>query len=103
MRRVSYHSPAAYVASAMISGLSSEVCKHLQHSIDLDNHLVDPPDSRTPDSVDNSSSSLTQKFLSNKIEDCQFRKLFDNSTLIDYYLFHHLMLQLGYQLLHYLV
>ena len=40
--RVSYHSPAAYLASAIISGLSSEVCKYLQH---LYNHLVDPPDS----------------------------------------------------------
>eukprot|EP00731_Ephydatia_muelleri_P021279 Em0013g1006a len=51
--------------------------------LDLYNNLVDPPDSLTPDSVDNSCSSLTQKFLSNKIEDCQFRKLFDNSTPID--------------------
>eukprot|EP00731_Ephydatia_muelleri_P029685 Em0021g208a len=49
----------------------------------LHNNLVDPPDSLTPDSVDNSSSPLTQKFLSNKIENGQFRKLFDNSTLID--------------------
>ena len=46
-------------------------------------HLVNPPDSLTPDPVNNSSSPLSQKFLSNKIEDCQFRKLFDNSTLID--------------------
>ena len=46
-------------------------------------HLVDPPDSLILDHVDNSSSPLTQKFLSNKIENCQFRKLFDNSTLID--------------------
>ena len=38
---VSYHSPAAYLASAIISGLSSEVCKYLHHSVDLYNHLVD--------------------------------------------------------------
>ena len=55
----------------------------MHHSIDLYNNLVDPPDSLTPDSVNNSCSSLTQKFLSNKIEDCQFRKLFDKSTPID--------------------
>ena len=55
----------------------------LNHSIDLYNNLVDSPDSLTPDSVDNSCSSLTQKFLSNKIEHCQFRKLFDNSAPID--------------------
>ena len=83
LRHVSYHSPAAYLASAVSSGLSHEVCRYLHHSIDLYNNLVDPPDSLTPDSVDNSCSSLTQKFLSNKIEDCQFRKLFDNSTPID--------------------
>ena len=36
-------SPAAYLASAITSGLSSEICKNLHHSIDLYNHLVDPP------------------------------------------------------------
>ena len=83
LRRVSYHSPAAYLVSAVSSALTHEVCRYLHHSIDLYNNLVDPPDSLTPDSVDNSSSPLTQKFLSNKIENGQFRKLFDNSTLID--------------------
>ena len=65
---------------AVSSGLSYEVCRYLHHSIDLYNNLVDPPDSLTPNSIDNSCSTLTQKFLSNKIEDCQFKKLFDNST-----------------------
>ena len=83
LRRVSYHSPAAYLASAVNSGLSYEVCRYLHHSVDLYNNLVDPPDSLTSDFVDNSCSSTTQKFLSNKIEDCQFRKLFNNSTPID--------------------
>ena len=83
LRCVSYHSPAAYLASAVNSGLSYEVCRYLHNSIDLYNNLVDPPDSLTPDSIDNSCSTLTQKFLSNKIEDCQFKKLFDNSTPID--------------------
>ena len=78
-----YHSPAAYLASAVSSGLSYEVCRYLHHSVDLYNNLVDPPDSLTSDFVDNSCSSTTQKFLSNKIEDCQFRKLFNNSTPID--------------------
>ena len=83
MRRVSYHSPAAYLASAVSSGLSYEVCRYLHHSVDLYNNLVDPPDSLSPDFVDNNRSLLTQKFLSNKIEDCQFRKLFNNFTPID--------------------
>ena len=82
LHRVSYHSPAAYLASAVSSGLSHEVCRYLHHSIDHYKNLVDPPDSLT-DSFDNSCSSLTQKFLSNKIEDCQFRKLFDKSTPFD--------------------
>ena len=80
---VSYHSPAAYLASAVSSGLSYEVCRYFHHSIDLHSNHVDPPDSLTPDSVGNSCSILTQKFLSNKIEDCLFRKLFDNSIPID--------------------
>ena len=97
-----YHSPAAYLASAVSSGLSYEVCRYLDHSIDLYNNLVDPPDSLTPDSVDNSCSSLTQKFLSNKIEDCSGNCLITplQSTGLIYYPFHHPMPQLGYQLLH---
>ena len=65
------------------SGLPYEVCRYLHHSIDLYNNLVDPPDSLTPNSIDNSCSTLTQKFLSNKIEDCHFKKQFDNCTPID--------------------
>ena len=103
LRRVSYHSPAAYLASAVNSGLSYEVCRYLHNSIDLNNNLVDPLDSLTLDSIDNSCSTFTQKFLSNKIEDCQFKTLFDNplqSTGLVYYRFHHPMPQLGYLLLH---
>ena len=37
LRHVSYHSPAAYLASAVSSGLSCEVCRYLHHSIDLYN------------------------------------------------------------------
>ena len=101
--RVSYHSPAAYLASAASSGLSYEVCRYLHRSIDLYKNLVDPPDSLTPDSIDNSCSTLTQKFLSNKIEDCQYKKLFDNSTPIDRARLLSISsphASLGYQLLH---
>ena len=76
-----YHSLAAYLAQAVSSGLSYEVCRYLHHSIDLYNNIVDPPDSLTPNSIDNSCSTLTQKFLSSKM-DCQFKKLFDTSTPI---------------------
>ena len=37
LHRVSYHSPDAYLASAVSSGLSYEVCRYLHHSIDLYN------------------------------------------------------------------
>ena len=83
LRRVSYHSSAAFLASAVNSGLFYEVFRYFNHSIDLYNDLVDPLDSLTPDSIDNSCSTFTQKFLSSKIEDCQFKTLFDNSTPID--------------------
>ena len=102
LRRVS---PAAYLASAVSSGLSHEVCRYLHHSIDHYNTLVDPPDSLTLDSVDNSGSSLTQKFLSNKrllriVSSGNYLITPLQSTGLVYYPFHHLMPQLSYQLLH---
>ena len=103
LHRVSYHSPAAYLASAVSSGLSYEVCRYLHHSIDLYNNLVDPPDSLTPDSIDNSCSTLTQKFLSTKlriVSSLNYLITPLQSTELIYYPFHHPMPQLGYQLLH---
>ena len=66
-RRLSFHSPAAYIASFLSLGLSPSSGKYLSSSVDLYNSLVDPQDSVTPESVGN--SHLSQKVLSPKIED----------------------------------
>ena len=80
LRRLSCHSPAAYIASFQSSGLSPSSGKYLSSSVDLYNSLVDPQDSLTLESVGN--SHLSQKVLSSKIEDRQFGNLF-HATLTD--------------------
>ena len=102
---VPYHSSASYLASAVSSGLSYEVCRYLHYSVDLYNNLVDPRDSLTSDSIDNSCSTLTQKFLKcqTKLRIVSSRNYLITplqSTGLIYYPFHHPIPQLGYQLLH---
>ena len=81
LRRLSCHSPAAYIASFQSSGLFPLSGKYLSSSVDLYNSLVDPQDSLTPELVGN--SHLSQKALSSKIEDQQFGNLFHSATLTD--------------------
>ena len=81
LRRLSCHSPAAYIASFQSSGLSPSSGKYLSSSVDLYSSLGDPQDSLTPESVGN--SHLAQKVLSSKIEDRQFGNLFHSATLTD--------------------
>ena len=81
LRRLSCHSPAAYIASFPTSGLSPSSGKYLSSSVHLYNSLVDSQDSLTPESIGN--SPLSQKVLSSKIEDRQFSNLFHSATLTD--------------------
>ncbi|KAL5505640.1 hypothetical protein EMCRGX_G007104 [Ephydatia muelleri] len=81
LRRLSCHSPAAYIASFQSSGLSPSSGNYLSSSVDLYNSLVDPQDSLTLELVGN--SHLSQKVLSSKIEDRQFGYLFHSATLTD--------------------
>ena len=81
LRRLSCHSPAAYIASYQSSGLSSLSGKYLSSSVDLYNSLVDPHDFLTLELVQN--SHLSQKVLSSKLEDQQFNNLFQSATLTD--------------------
>ena len=81
LRRLSCHSPAAYIASFQSSGLSSLSGKYLSSSVDLYNSLVDPHDFLTVELVQN--SHLSQKVLSSKLEDQQFNNLFQSATLTD--------------------
>ena len=57
LRRLSCHSPAAYIASFQSSGLSPSSGMYLSSSVDLYNSLVDPQDSLTPELVGNSHLS----------------------------------------------
>ena len=79
LRRLSLHSPAAYIASAIAS--DSPQSKHLLHAIDLFNASVSTIDELTITSI--TTSKLTQKLLSAKLEDQQFTKLFVNASLLD--------------------
>ena len=81
LRRLSLHSPAAYIASAVASDCSSPQSKHLLHAIDLFNASVPTTDELTITSI--TTSNLTQKLLSAKLEDQQFTKLFANASLPD--------------------
>ena len=61
LRRLSLHSPAAYIASAVASDCSSPQSKHLLHAIDLFNASVPTTDELTITSI--TTSNLTQKLL----------------------------------------
>ena len=95
-----YHSPAAYLASAVSSGLSYEVLAPLT---DLYNNLIDdPPDSllillttAVPHSLRSSCQTKLRIVSSGNYLITPLQ-----STELVYYPFHHLMPQLGYQLLH---
>eukprot|EP00731_Ephydatia_muelleri_P024463 Em0016g734a len=81
LHRLSLHSPAAYIASVVASDCSSPQSKHLLHAIDLFNASVPTTDELTITSL--TTSNLTQKLLSAKLEDQQFTKLFANASLPD--------------------
>ena len=81
LRSLSFHSPAAYVASFLSSGLSPSSGRYLSLSLHLYNSLVDPQDSLTPESI--GDSPLSQKVLSSKIEEQQFNNLFHNASVTD--------------------
>ena len=78
LRSLSCHSVAAYLASLSSSGLDKFSNFHLSESIGSFNELVPAADSITEEIL--STSNLRQHFLSSKIEDQQFRQLFDLSS-----------------------
>ena len=81
LRSLSFHSPAAYTASFLSSGLSPSSGRYISSSLHLYNSLVDPQDSITHESV--GDSPLSQKVLSSKIEDQQFNNIFHNASVTD--------------------
>ena len=81
MLPLSIHSSAAYIASIIASGYCSKQSTHLSHSIGLFNSSVSSVDALTIDTI--STSMLTQKMLSCKLEDKLFTELFNNASLPD--------------------
>eukprot|EP00731_Ephydatia_muelleri_P013949 Em0007g1259a len=81
LQSLSFHSPAACIASFLSSGLSPSSGRYISSSLHLYNSLVDPQDSITHESV--GDSPLSQKVLSSKIEDQQFNNLFHNASVTD--------------------
>ncbi|KAL5488770.1 hypothetical protein EMCRGX_G017763 [Ephydatia muelleri] len=78
LRSLSCHSVAAYLASLSSSGFVKSFNLHLSESIVLFNELVPAADSITEELL--ATSNLRQHTLSSKIEDQQFRQLFDLSS-----------------------
>ena len=79
LRSLSCHSVAAYLASLISSsGFDKSFNLHLSESIVLFNELVPAADSITEELL--ATSNLRQHALSSKIEDQQFRQLFDLSS-----------------------
>ena len=78
LRSLSCHSAAAYLASLSSSGFDMSFNLHLSESIVLYNELVPAADSISEEIL--ATSNLCQHTLSSKIEDQQFRQLFDLST-----------------------
>eukprot|EP00731_Ephydatia_muelleri_P034939 Em0087g8a len=78
LRSLACHSFAAYLASLSSSGFDKSFNLHLSESIALFNELVPAADSITEELL--ATSNLRQHTLSSKIEDQQFRQLFDLSS-----------------------
>ena len=78
LRSLSFHSVAAYLASLSSSDFDKSFNLHLSKSIVLFNELVPAADSITEELL--ATSNLRQHTLCSKIEDQQFRQLFDLSS-----------------------
>ena len=78
LRSLACHSVAAYLASLSSLGFDKSFNLHLSESVALFNELVPAADSITEEVL--ATSNLRQHTLSSKIEDQQFRQLFDLSS-----------------------
>ena len=81
LRSLSHHSSAAYISSVSASEQCLVSMSHLLTSVNLFNALIPPADTITLDDI--VSSPCRQHALSSKIENCQFKHLFDHSSLPD--------------------
>ena len=95
LRRLSLHSPAAYIASAVASDCSSPQSKHLLHAIDLFNASVPTTDELTITSI--TTSNLTRYLLSWRTSNLPSYLLMLHCRIgLVYFQFPHLTHQLGF-------
>ena len=78
LRSISYHSPAAYIASLSSSGFSTSSQQHLKQAVDAFNSLV-----QTSDAEVVLTSPFHQKMLSTKVDNHLFNLLLQNSSPAD--------------------
>ena len=80
-RSLSRHSSAAFISSLCSSGFSLQSSHHLSQAIETFNSLVSPADAVSVESL--LTSSVSQKYLSGKLDDRVFNMLLNSSSVAD--------------------
>ena len=80
-RSLSRHSSAAFISSLCSSGFGLQSSHHLSQAIETFNSLVSPADAVSVESL--LTSSVSQKYLSGKLDDRVFNMLLNSSSVAD--------------------
>ena len=80
-RSLSRHSSAAFISSLCSSGFGLQSSHHLSQAIETFNSLVSPADAISVESL--LTSSVSQKYLSGKLDDRVFNMLLNSSSVAD--------------------
>ena len=80
-RSLSRHSLAAFISSLCSSGFDLQSSHHLSQAIETFNSLVSPADAVSVESL--LTSSVSQKYLSGKLDDRVFNMLLNSSSVAD--------------------
>ncbi|KAL5500370.1 hypothetical protein EMCRGX_G011921 [Ephydatia muelleri] len=78
---LSRHSSAAFISSLCSSGFGLQSSHHLSQAIETFNSLVSPADAVSVESL--LTSSVSQKYLSGKLDDRVFNMLLNSSSVAD--------------------
>eukprot|EP00731_Ephydatia_muelleri_P010406 Em0005g992a len=80
-RSLSRHSSAAFISSLCSSGFGLQSSHHLSQAIETFNSLVSPADAVSVETL--LTSSVSQKYLSGKLDDRVFNMLLNSSSVAD--------------------
>ena len=80
-RSLSHHSSAAFISSLCSFGFGLQSSHHLSQAIETFNSLVSPADAVSVESL--LTSSVSQKYLSGKLDDRVFNMLLNSSSVAD--------------------